>query len=111
MHPNVAMRLDMSRILMKGHYIFHVGQLTPYFDGTDLFPSRTPESLQSYVVAHLDGWETYDIEYAVTELKASRVNPTTKQMEWFVSWKDSRGRTQVGLVGELNNYSTGGTTT
>lgn len=86
-HPNVAMRLDMSRVHWKGHDIFHVSQLTPYFDGTDLFPSRTPESLQSCDVAHLDGWEADDIEYAVNELKASRMNTKTRKMEWFVSWK------------------------
>jgi hypothetical protein len=87
MHPNVAMRLDMSRVHWEGHDIFHVSQLTPYFDGTDLFPSCTPESLQSCDLAHLDGWEADDIEYAVNELKTSRMNATTKQMEWFVSWK------------------------
>jgi hypothetical protein len=27
------------------------------------------------------------LEYAVNEPKASRMDATTKQMEWFVSWK------------------------
>lgn len=87
MHPNVSMRLDMSRVAWKGHDIFHVSQLTPYFDGVDVFPSRTPESIEACDVAHLDGWEADNIEYVVSEIKASRINASTRQMEWLVGWK------------------------
>jgi hypothetical protein len=52
-----------------------------------MFPSRTPESVQPGDITHLDAWEAEDVEYAVKELKASRVNPTTKSIEWLVSWK------------------------
>jgi hypothetical protein len=73
----------------KGLDNFHVSQLTPYNDEVIMFPSRTPESVQPCDIAHLDAWETKDVEYAVNELliKASRVNTTTKLTEWLVSWK------------------------
>jgi hypothetical protein len=50
-----------------------------------MFPSRTPESVQPCDIAHLDAWEADDVEYAVNEFKASRVNATTKLTEWLVS--------------------------
>jgi hypothetical protein len=87
MTPNIAMRLDMSTVSWKGHDIFHVSQLTPYHDGVDIFPSRTPESVQPCEVAHLDGWEAENREFAVNELKASRINPVSRKMEWFVSFR------------------------
>jgi hypothetical protein len=42
-----------------------------------MFPSGTPESVQPCDIAHLDAWEAEDVEYAVNEIKASMVNPTT----------------------------------
>jgi hypothetical protein len=66
---------------------FHVSQLTHYFDGADIFPSRTLKSVQPEDVAHLDGWEAENREYAVNEIKAARVSPATKRQEWLVSWR------------------------
>jgi hypothetical protein len=80
-----TMQLDMSRMSWKGLDIFHVSQLTPYNDGVNIFPSRTPESVQPCDIAHLDAWEVEDVEYAMNEVKASRVNTTTKLTEWLVS--------------------------
>jgi hypothetical protein len=82
-----TMQLGMSRMSWKGLDIFHVSQLTPYNDGVNMFPSRTPESVQPCDIAHLDAWEAEDVEYAVNELKASRVNTATQLTEWLVSWK------------------------
>jgi transposase InsO family protein len=85
--PGVTMQLDMSRVPWKGLDIFHVSQLSPYFDGVNIFPSRTPESVQPCDIAHLDTWEANDVEYTVEDVKAARTNPETKAKEWLVSWQ------------------------
>jgi hypothetical protein len=87
MIPNIAMRLNMSSVSWKGHDVFHVSKLTPYHDGVDIFPSRTPESVQPCEVAHLDGWEAENRKFAVNELKASRISPVSRNPEWLVSFR------------------------
>jgi hypothetical protein len=67
--------------------VFHASQLTHYFDGADIFPSRTSESVQPEDVANLDGWEAESRQYVVNEIKAARVSPATKRKEWLVSWR------------------------
>lgn len=87
MQSNLSLRLDRSRVSWKGHDIFHVSQLTPYLDGANLFPSLTTEPVHACDVAHLDGWEPEDKECTINELKAARINSTTRKMEWFVSFQ------------------------
>jgi hypothetical protein len=87
MQPGVSMKLYMTGINWKGHDVFHVSQLTHYCDGADIFPSRTPNSVQPEDVAIWNCWEAEHREYAVNEIKAACVSPATKRKEWLVSWR------------------------
>lgn len=66
--------------------MFHVSQITPYHDGADVFPSRTPISVDPDDVAHLDGWEDDNKEYAVSKSKAAK-DPATGKMTWLVGFR------------------------
>ena len=83
----VSARLDMSPANWHGLDIFHSSQLTPYHDGVNLFPSRTPETVQPCDVAHLDGWEDDNEEFAVSEIKAARRDPQSGRMKWLVGFR------------------------
>jgi hypothetical protein len=61
------MQLHMSRMSWKGLDIFPVSQLMPSNDGVNMFPSKTPDTVQPCDIAHLDAWEAKDVEYAVNE--------------------------------------------
>ena len=83
----VSARLDMSPANWHGLDIFHSSQLTPYHDGVNLFPSRTPETVQPCDVAHLDSWEDDNEEFAVSEIKAARRDPQSSHMKWLVGFR------------------------
>ena len=83
----VSARLDMSPANWHGVDVFHSSQLTPYHDGANLFPSRTPETVQPCNVAHLDGWEDDNQESAVSTIKAARRDLQSSRMTWLVGFR------------------------
>ena len=83
----VSTRLDMSPANWRGLDIFHNSQLTRYHDGVNLFPSRTPETVQPCDVAHLDDWDADNEEFAVSEIKAARRDPQAGCMKWLVGFR------------------------
>ncbi len=74
----MSTRLDMSPANWHGLDIFHNSQLTRYYDGANLFPSRTPETVQPCDVAHLDDMEADNEAFAVSEIKAASSGRTNE---------------------------------
>ena len=83
----VSARLDVSPANWHGLDIFHSSQLTPYHDSVNLFPSCAPETVQPCDVAHLDGWEDNDDEFAVSEIKTARRDLQSSRIKWLVVFR------------------------
>ena len=69
----------------------------PYIDGVNLFPSRTPETVQPCHVAYLDGWE-HDNEEVGKRNQGRQKDPQSGRTEWLVGCRGCAAGSDLWIV-------------